>query len=134
MARTELQRNIPGWKRLVLAVAVLSAFAGVASPAAAQAWQQYWGLANGYMPVAPTYAHSSGSANQSIYTADLESCSSGTWTKRITIETSSAVIYNYQSTGCGQTGPGSYAIANTRSACAAITSGSWGAYCYVLRD
>jgi hypothetical protein len=114
---------------LVCFSAVLGVGIGIASAYTAV---EYRGTSTP-LPHAPSYAVSSSSLNQSLYKALLIACSSGTWTKYINIENSNGPQFVYQSTGCGWTGPVSYAVALSRSACTSMSAGTWYATCWIHR-
>jgi hypothetical protein len=77
-------------RRLALMAASAAALVAVpiAAPAAqAGTWHTYYSAP---LPVAPTYAHSSVSFDQWTEGYAMESCSGGTWTKRMVTENSRA--------------------------------------------
>lgn len=112
----------------LLTAAVLFPGGGVVH---AQTWSLYRNTA---APLGTTGWASSNLYNQNVYNTDLTLCSSGTWTKYIDIQVSGSVPFKNQSTNCTGVGPVSYAVANGRSVCKSISTGTRYANCYVLRD
>lgn len=120
-------------KRIVVpAVIAVSGLLGWATNADAITWQRYK-TTTSQIAEWPTVHVSSGSYNQSIYNAEMLACSGGSWTKYINIEVSGSIPYSYQGTGCSSIGPGSFAVASSRSVCSDKSGGNNYAECWILR-
>ena len=115
-------------KALIAVTAVLLSISTNAGSAHASYWSTYKSTASP-MTVHPSYIVSSLSYNQTIWSVQMTGCSSGTWTKRITLEANGHMHHAYEGSACISSLGADVWHYNTRSACASKTGGTWYANC-----